>query len=76
MANFMQALDAERLKRHEKILEMKKRIGEKERNTIEKDEEPVHKESKERLYENDILGMVYITATKLQSLVSQRKLSP
>jgi hypothetical protein len=52
---------------------MKKQIEEEERNTIEKDEEPEHKEPKEIRYESDVLGMVYITVSELQSLVSQRK---
>jgi hypothetical protein len=69
----MRALEVERLKRFEKILEIKKQIEEEERNAIETDEEPVHEEPKEILYENDVLGMVYITASELQSLVSQRK---
>jgi hypothetical protein len=39
MANFMCFLEAERLKRYEKILEIKKRIEEEEeRNAIKKDE--------------------------------------
>jgi hypothetical protein len=61
----MEVLEAERLKRYEKILEMKKQIEEEERNAIETDEEPVHKELKERLYENDVLGMVYISSNEL-----------
>jgi hypothetical protein len=51
----MQALEAERLKRYEKILEMKKQIEEEEKNVIEIDEELTHKEPKEKLYENDVL---------------------
>jgi hypothetical protein len=66
-------LEAEKLKRYERILEMKKQIEEEERNAIDKDEEPDHKEPKEIRYENDVLGMVYITTSELQSLVSQRK---
>jgi hypothetical protein len=73
MAIFMLFLEAERLKRYERILELKKQIEEEERNTINKDEEPEHKERKEIRYEKDVLGMVYITASELQSLVSQRK---
>jgi hypothetical protein len=69
----MEALEAERLNRYKRILEMKKQIEEEERNAIEKDEESVHKEQKEKRYENDVLGMVYITASELQFLVSQRK---
>jgi hypothetical protein len=52
---------------------LKKQIEEEERNAINKDEEPEHHEPKEIRYENDVLGMVYITASELQSLVSQRK---
>jgi hypothetical protein len=73
MANFMQALEAERLKRYERILEMKKQIEEEERSTINKDEEPEHKEPKEISYESDVLGMVYITASELPFSISQKK---
>jgi hypothetical protein len=73
MANFMRFLEAERLKRYERILETKKQIEEEERNVIDKDEKPEHKEPKQIRYEIDVLGMVYITASELQSLVSQRK---
>jgi hypothetical protein len=68
----MRFLKAERLKRYQRILEMKKQIEEEERNAIYEDEEPEHKEPKEIRYESDVLGMVYITASELQSLVSQR----
>jgi hypothetical protein len=47
-------------------------MEEEERNTIERDEEPRHKEPKEELYWNDVLGMMYITSSELQSLVSQK----
>jgi hypothetical protein len=47
MANFMHFLEAERLKRYQRILEMKKQIEEEERNTINKDEESEQKEPKE-----------------------------
>jgi hypothetical protein len=66
------SLEAERLKRYEKILEMKKQIEEEERNLIETGEEAVHKEPKEICYENNLLQIVYITASELQSLVSQK----
>jgi hypothetical protein len=46
MENFMYVLEAERLKRYEKILEMKKQIEEEEKNTMETDKEPVYKEVK------------------------------
>jgi hypothetical protein len=69
----MRFLEAERLKRYQRILEMKKQIEEEERNAINKDEEPEHEEPKEIRYESDVLGMVYITASELQSLVSQKK---
>jgi hypothetical protein len=52
---------------------MKKQIEEEESNAIEKDEEPEHKEPKEKLYENNVLGMVYITSNELQYLASQKK---
>jgi hypothetical protein len=61
----MQALETESLKRYEKILKMKKQIEEEEENAIEKDEEPTHKEQKEKLYENDVYGIVFITSNKL-----------
>jgi hypothetical protein len=75
MAIYMRFLEAERLKRYERILEMKKQIEEEERNAINKDEEPEYNEPKEIRYESDVLvlGMVYITISELQSLVSQRK---
>jgi hypothetical protein len=73
MTNYMRFLEAERLKRFQRILEMKKQIEEEERNAIDEDEEPEHKEPKEIRYESNVLGMVYITASELQSLVSQRK---
>jgi hypothetical protein len=50
MANFMHFFEAERLKRYERILEMKKQIEEEERSTINRDEEPEHKEPKEIRY--------------------------
>jgi hypothetical protein len=53
-------------------LETKKEIKE-EKNVIEKDEELVHKEPKEKRYENDVLGIVFITSNELESLVSQKK---
>jgi hypothetical protein len=65
-------LEAEKLKTYEKILEMKKQIEEEERNAID-NEEPEHNEPKEKHYENDVLGMVYITASELQFHVSQKK---
>jgi hypothetical protein len=40
MAIYMRFLEAERLKRYERILEMKKQIEEEERNAIDKDKEP------------------------------------
>jgi hypothetical protein len=43
MSIFMRFLEAERLKRYQRILEMKKQIEEEEKNAINKDEEPVHK---------------------------------
>jgi hypothetical protein len=73
MTNFMRFLEAERLKRYERILEMKKQIEEEERNTIDKDEEPEHKERKEIGYKSNVLGMVYITVSELESLVSKEK---
>jgi hypothetical protein len=69
----MRFLEAERLMRYQRILEMKKQIEEEERNAIDKDEEPEHKEPKEIRYDSDVLGIVYITASELQALVSQRK---
>jgi hypothetical protein len=56
-------LEAERLKRYQRILEMKKQIEKEVRNAIDEDEEPEHKEPKEIHYESDVLGMVYITAS-------------
>jgi hypothetical protein len=73
MTIFMCFLEAKRIKRYEEIQEMKKQIEEEERNAIETDEEPVHKEPNEIRYESDVLRMVYITASELQSLVSQKK---
>jgi hypothetical protein len=68
----MRFLETERLKRFQRILKIKKQIEVEERNAIDKDEEPEHKEPKEIRYESDVLGMVYITASELQSLVSQK----
>jgi hypothetical protein len=59
----MRFLEAERLKRYERILEMKKQIEE-ERNGIDKDEEPEQKEPKEKVYENDVLKIVFITSNE------------
>jgi hypothetical protein len=68
----MQATEAERLKIYEKIQEMKNQIKEEDTNAIEKGKEPVHKKPKEKFYENDVLGMVYITSNELQFLPSQK----
>jgi hypothetical protein len=55
----MRVLEADRLKRYEEIVKCHKENKEKEK-VIYKEKETANKEPKEKIYENDALGIIFI----------------